>query len=748
MALITLHGIDEAISNLNASPDTLKGRLIALIRAAFPSEESMQQPQAIAPEELILALWGEDDPARIRQRRKNLSSLKSALNKALKELGQEGKNPEGIIIGRDYVFTISDEHKDSILQQLGISPTMDAGQLATLFREILGSILDRGESRKQADQLLAELDKAREMIMRAAGHDSPAGDGIDGKGSGAGTGEATGDAGGTGMVVEEVALGENEEFEIIEEIIDNDDQSAEAAPEAADEVEIAMETAAAPAEMGEIEAIDEEAGEAVDEVEVNDQEITEVVDEVEVSDQEITEAVDEVEVSDQEITEAVDEVEVSDQEITEVVDEVEVSDQEITEAVDEVEVSDQEITEVVDEVEVNDQEITEAVDEVEVSDQEITEVVDEVEVSDQEITEAVDEVEVSDQEITEVVDEVEAVEEAAIYDEIAAGEDAPQGEGSAIGDHPSVLPGPDADKTVPPPPSSSNRPLDLSHYLEASEALAAPEQTLAESHDEYVAQILERFMPRFIKIPAGHYPVGTVTPGRDERPAATIWLPGFYISQVPVTNDLFDFFVRETGYETDAEQVGFGTVFTGRVSSRIDPDSGRKVMAITRGAFSQRLRGANWRHPAGPESSVEHKANHPVVQISRRDALAFAAWAGKRLPSEDEWEAAARGPQGLPFPWGNEWRDGLANTESSLLGDTTPVTRYGRGAMSPFGLCDLLGNVFEWTATSVAPDNRGPGPMIHVLKGGCWISRDRVTAAGRRLENDTWSNIIGFRCAV
>ncbi|MFZ5764258.1 MAG: SUMF1/EgtB/PvdO family nonheme iron enzyme [Thermodesulfobacteriota bacterium] len=714
MALITLHGIDEAISNLNASPDTLKGRLIALIRAAFLSEESLQQPQTIAPEELIRALWGEDDPARIRQRRKNLSSLKSALNKALKELGQEGKNPEGIIIGRDYVFTISDEHKDSILQQLGISPTMDAGQLAALFREILGGILDKGDSRKQADQLLAELDKAREMIMRAAGHGSPAGDGIEEKGSGAGTGEATGDTDGTGMVVEEVALGENEEFEIIEEIIDNDAQSAGAGPEPADEVGIEMEPAVVPAAPGEIEVVDEK----------------------------IIEAVDVVEVSDQEITEAVDEVEVSDQDITELVDEVEVSDQEISEAVDEVEVSDQEITEAVDVVEVSDQEITEVVDEVEVSDQQITEVVDEVEVSDQDITEPVDEVEVSDQDISEALGGGE------IYDGITDGEDAPQGEGSAIGDHPSVLTGPDADRTVPPPPFSSNRTLDLSHYLEADEALAAPEQTMAESHDEYVAQILERFMPRFIKIPAGHYPVGAVAPGRDERPAATIWLPGFYISQVPVTNDLFDFFVRETGYETDAEQAGSGTVFTGRVSSRIDPDSGRKIMVITRGAFSQRVRGANWRHPAGPESSVKHKANHPVVQISRRDALAFAAWAGKRLPSEDEWEAAARGPQGLPFPWGNEWRDGLANTESSLLGDTTPVSRYGRAAMSPFGLCDLLGNVFEWTATSLPPGSRGHGQLIHVLKGGCWISREPVTAAGRRLENDTWSNIIGFRCAV
>ncbi len=139
-----------------------------------------------------------------------------------------------------------------------------------------------------------------------------------------------------------------------------------------------------------------------------------------------------------------------------------------------------------------------------------------------------------------------------------------------------------------------------------------------------------------------------------------------------------------------------------------------------------------------------------MVQVSRHDALAFAAWAGKRLPGEDEWEAAARGPAGLLFPWGNEWRGELANTEAALTGDTTPVIRHGKPSMSPFGIYDLLGNVFEWTASVHTPSRpvSNRTPPVYVLKGGCWTSKAGITMAARLLEPDTWSNIIGFRCAV
>ncbi|MBI4791162.1 MAG: SUMF1/EgtB/PvdO family nonheme iron enzyme [Deltaproteobacteria bacterium] len=349
---------------------------------------------------------------------------------------------------------------------------------------------------------------------------------------------------------------------------------------------------------------------------------------------------------------------------------------------------------------------------------------------------------------TEIVDEALPLAEAEIGDqEQILADDTAIAEKTAMagtgGSPPSAAPRSDGRQ-------ESGQRLDLSHYIDADEALAALPETLVETHDEYIAQILDRFMPKFIRIPAGYYLTGRDRPSHNERPAKKILLQNFYISQLPVTNDLFDFFVRETGYETDAERTGFGTVVTGRICNSIDPQTGRNVLSISHGTRSQRMQGANWRHPQGPASSLENKANHPVVQVSRHDALAFAAWAGKRLPSEDEWEAAARGAFGFLFPWGNEWQGELANTESSLTGDTTPVTRHGKLSISPFGVYDLLGNVFEWTSTVAGPQRQATGnaPLIYVLKGGCWTSRTGTTAASRLLETETWSNIIGFRCAV
>jgi formylglycine-generating enzyme required for sulfatase activity len=94
--------------------------------------------------------------------------------------------------------------------------------------------------------------------------------------------------------------------------------------------------------------------------------------------------------------------------------------------------------------------------------------------------------------------------------------------------------------------------------------------------------------------------------------------------------------------------------------------------------------------------------------------------------------------------------DNLANFESSHIGDTTPVARHGKSSMSPFGLLDLLGNVYEWTATLHTPSHLRTEnlPLISILKGGSWSSKKGITTASRLLESNTWSNIIGFRCAV
>lgn len=290
----------------------------------------------------------------------------------------------------------------------------------------------------------------------------------------------------------------------------------------------------------------------------------------------------------------------------------------------------------------------------------------------------------------------------------------------------------------------------LSEYLEAEEALSQNELlTLDESNEDYLKQILQRFTPRFVKIPSGTYIVGAGNPNPRQTPRRRVTLPAFYIGQVPVINDLFDLFVRETGYQTDAERRGYGRVFIGRCHQHADPHSGRKTFSLQRGKSSHIVDGANWRHPHGPDSSLENRHNHPVVQVSRADALAFASWAGKRLPTEEEWEASARGPQGFLFPWGDQWETGRANLESALIGDLTNVKKFSPRGASPFGILDLLGNVFEWTSSRPSATDGSPIHMGHILKGGCWYSDNEIRTYSRLIENDNfWSNTVGFRCAV
>ncbi len=292
----------------------------------------------------------------------------------------------------------------------------------------------------------------------------------------------------------------------------------------------------------------------------------------------------------------------------------------------------------------------------------------------------------------------------------------------------------------------------LSKYIEAEEAVSQGD-LLRETQEEFINQILERFMPKFIKIPAGVYLVGSASPKGLEQPLRKAMLHDFYLGQAPVTNDLFDMFVRETGYTTDAEEAGYGIVFEGRCTNRTDPETGREIFSLTRGTLARHVSGANWRHPAGPDSTLEGRHNHPVVQVSHNDAMAFAAWAGKRLPTEEEWEAAARGANGQLFPWGDRWLADFGNFEAACFGATTSVEHYGRKAMSPFGIHDLLGNVAEWTSTphaeqaDVQPGRSGE--RIYILKGGSWITGGTVTAAWRQIERGKyWTNTIGFRCAV
>jgi sulfatase modifying factor 1 len=157
------------------------------------------------------------------------------------------------------------------------------------------------------------------------------------------------------------------------------------------------------------------------------------------------------------------------------------------------------------------------------------------------------------------------------------------------------------------------------------ERLAAINETIAPSfpHD---CRVWDKDGKQMLRVPGGEFLYGA-----DRHKLS---LPEFWIDRTPVTNAEFARFVEATGYRTTAEQTGIGCAYTG--------------------SHWEDIRGADWRHPGGPQTDIQNKADHPVVQVSWADAAAYAEWAGKRLPTEQEWEKAARGTPGGEYPWGNQ----------------------------------------------------------------------------------------------
>ncbi len=298
-------------------------------------------------------------------------------------------------------------------------------------------------------------------------------------------------------------------------------------------------------------------------------------------------------------------------------------------------------------------------------------------------------------------------------------------------------------------------------------------------------------------IPGGTYLIGSDHHYPEEAPAHEVRVDGFWMDRYTVTNEQFQRFIEATAYVTVAERPLNPDDYPGALPELLVPGSvvfqqpPYRVDLGNPNNWWAYVPGANWRHPEGPDSSLEGRENHPVVHIAYEDAEAYAAWVGKTLPTEAQWERAARGGlEGATYTWGNEFAPGgtmMANTWQgefpwqNLLTDgyarTAPV-----GSFPPngYGLYDMAGNVWEWTTdwyqdhhpnksarACCAPVNpKGAAreesfdpaqPLIliprKVLKGGSYLCAPnyclRYRPAARIPEMiDTSTGHIGFRCIL
>ena len=278
------------------------------------------------------------------------------------------------------------------------------------------------------------------------------------------------------------------------------------------------------------------------------------------------------------------------------------------------------------------------------------------------------------------------------------------------------------------------------------QASATPAQGIGTQKQSTIDGMIELF------VPAGKFIMGS---GEfDSILSAPVLLSAFWIDKTEVTNAMFAKFVAATHYRTDAEKKGYGNVFD--------------VAHINLNNYNQ-TSGATWQHPHGPASNLNGLDNYPVVMVSWNDATAYCQWAGRRLPTEAEWEKAARGPEGRIYPWGNTfdgtlanycdvncqagWKDGRFNDGYS---DTSPVGEYPGGASS-YGVLDMAGNVYEWVADWYGPYSQSPqsnptGPasgLEHIIRGGSWGDDPAHirTAIRSHIVGDSWMDFIGFRCA-
>jgi formylglycine-generating enzyme required for sulfatase activity len=319
---------------------------------------------------------------------------------------------------------------------------------------------------------------------------------------------------------------------------------------------------------------------------------------------------------------------------------------------------------------------------------------------------------------------------------------------------------------------------------------------MAKAHRE-AASGARSLDPNMVWIPGGTFRMGSDGHYPEEAPVQSVAVDGFWIDRVPVTNADFLQFARATGYVTFAELKPRAADYPGllpemlRAGSLVFAPPNHAVDLSRWGDWWQFRFGANWRRPYGPRSSLSGLSEHPVVHMAYRDVLAYAAWAGKNLPTEAEWEFAARGGlDAAEYAWGDEFVPSgkhQANTwqgnfpHENLISDgferTSPVTAFPPNG---YGVHDMIGNVWEWTSDWYSPTREPPAPKgcctpanprggsedasydpcqpeiripRKVIKGGSHLCAPnychRYRPAARHPQPiDTSTSHVGFRCVV
>jgi eukaryotic-like serine/threonine-protein kinase len=263
-----------------------------------------------------------------------------------------------------------------------------------------------------------------------------------------------------------------------------------------------------------------------------------------------------------------------------------------------------------------------------------------------------------------------------------------------------------------------------------------------------------------VLVPADIFQMGGAFDNVSSFPVHTVYLDDFWIDQTEVTNEMFATFVDSTGHVTDAEKAGGSNDF--RTENKT--------------VYWEKVKGLTWDHPDGENSSISGIQDHPVVHVTWNDANAYCTWAGRRLPTEAEWEKAASwnyiSGEKYEYPWGNDFNEKLANfcDESCSYdfaipyfndgyAETSPVGSFPQGA-SPYGALDMSGNVWEWVADWYAGDYYESSPASNplgpdsgqerVVRGGAWATNHSFLPASRRDSgNPSFPHrALGFRCAL